>query len=237
MPSAPELPFTMIEEEFQALGRPPNALRIACAAFSAALPPGPLSPNELRETLLQKTTAFETRDEALAWVMGMAQTDGDRWMMAALGMLLPGLRSQTAYLTAWCPALAADVQAEVLDATVVAIVGLHPGQTRIAAGLVWAGYRGGHRYVTGQLTEETRRASSECIRTEAPGGHPDLVLYRAVSEGVIEACDAAIIGDTRLGDVRLTGLADVKSKAYQSLAKRRRRAEIRLAAWLGEQVA
>lgn len=237
MPSASQLPFTMVEEEFQAFGRPPNSQLVECEALSAALPPGPLPPSELRDLLLQKTTAYGTRDEALAWMVRQAQTDGDSWIVAALGMLLPGLRSHTAGLAARCPSLIPDMQAEVIDATVAAVLGLHPGKSHIAASLVWAGYRGGHRFVTAQLNEETRREPSQCIRSDSPGGHPDLVLYRAVSEGVINRRDAAIIGDTRLGDFRLAGLADVNSKTYQRLAKQRRRAETRLAAWLGEQVA
>lgn len=89
MSSAPLLPFTTIEAEFQGFGRPPNALRVACDAISPALPPEPVSPGELRRALLAPSTGYKTRDAALAWLVGRAQHDGGRWVVVATGMLLP----------------------------------------------------------------------------------------------------------------------------------------------------
>ena len=56
-------------------------------------------------------------------------------------------------------------------------------------------------------------------------------------EGVIGERDAAIIGETRLGGVRLADLAAAGGLGYECVSKRRHRAEVRLAAWLQDQVA
>lgn len=237
MSSAPLLPFATIEQEFHGFGRPPDALEVAGAAISTALPPEPLSAGELRRILLDPSTGYETRDAILGWLVGRAQSDGGRWIVVVIGMLLPGLRSKTDCLAKWCPSRAGELQAEVVDAVVEAILDFPPGRSKVAANLVWAGFRSGHRFATRHLTDTTRCVQGDGDVPPQPGGHPDLVLRRAVSEGVIDEREAVIIGDTRLGGTRLAGLAVTEGEAYHCLAKRRRRAELRLAAWLGEQVA
>lgn len=125
----------------------------------------------------------------------------------------------------------------MVDAVVEAILGFPPGRSGIAASLVWTGFRSGHRFATRHLTDATRCMPGDCDGPPSLGGHPDLVLRRAVSEGVIDEREATIIGDTRLGGARLARMAAAEGVDYQCLAKRRRRAEIRLASWLEEQVA
>ena len=237
MSSPSLLPFATIEQEFRGFDRSPGTLHVAGAVISPALPPEPLSPSELRRALLDPSTGHETRDAALGWLVGRAQDDGGCWIVVATGMLLPGLRSKTACLAKWCPSRTAELQAEVVDAVVEAILGFPPGRPGVAASLVWAGFRSGHRFATRHLTDATRCTPGDCDVPPPAGGHPDLVLRRAVSEGVIDEREAAIIGDTRLGGTRLARMAAAEGIDYQCLAKRRRRAEIRLASWLQEQVA
>lgn len=231
------LPFAVIEEEFRGLDRPPNALHVECSEISGALPGGSLSPTKLREVLLHPSTAYETRDAALGWLVRRAQTDGDRWMLAVIGMILPGLRARTGYLTKRCPSRVMELQTEIVEAVIEAVHGLPPGRRRIAASLVWSGFRGGHDFVAGHLTDSTRCESSDGATPEVPEGHPDLVLSRAVAEGVIDEVDAAIIGETRIGRTRATRLPIPENQSYRILLRRRRKAERRLVAWLGEQVA
>ncbi|MDA8284065.1 MAG: hypothetical protein M0Z42_12425, partial [Actinomycetota bacterium] len=55
----------------------------------------------------------------------------------------------------------------------------------------------------------------------------------ALAEGGIEAGDAALIGDTRLGGMSLAEAASLLGMAVDSVRHRRRRAEARVVAWLG----
>ena len=98
MPSAPSLPFTIIENAFQGLHRPPDPLHIACGSISGSLPQCCLPPHELRVLLLHPSTTYEIRDAVLGWLVGRAQKDGGRWIVAVAGMVLPGLRARTATL-------------------------------------------------------------------------------------------------------------------------------------------
>src|SRR6266508_3647666 len=65
-----------------------------------------------------------------------------------------------------------------------------------------------------------------------PAGHPDFVLARAVRERVLSAEDAELVGETRIGRVRLCDLARAWDQPYKTLAKRRDRAERALVRWL-----
>lgn len=237
MSSAPPLPFTMIEEEFRRLDRPPSPLRIDCADISAAFPPQPVTPGELRNIVRHPSTTYEMQDAALGWVVRRAQEVGDRWIVAAIGMVLPGLCNRAAGLAKCCPSRAVELQAEALDGVLEAVHLVSPDRASLAASLVWAGYRRAYRFVGRCIADASTCSPDRCGVACLPVGHPDFVLQRAVSEGVIDEREAAIIGETRLGGVRLTGLALVEGESYQALAKRRRRAERRLVAWLGKEVA
>lgn len=61
-----------------------------------------------------------------------------------------------------------------------------------------------------------------------PYGHPDLLLGRAIAAGIITADEAALIGDTRLGDVLVEELADQQGVSAPVLRMRRHRAERKL---------
>jgi hypothetical protein len=235
MPSGRTLPFTIIEHEFQGLHRASNALTIDGASISASLPPRRLAPYELRAVLLERSTAYETQDAALGWLLGKAQLERDAWIVAATGMVLPGLRARTSVLNSVCRSRVSELQTEVVSAVVEAVLRIRPTADKIASKLVWAGFKGGHRFATTYRREATRNQVG--VVPASSHGHPDLVLERAVCEGVIGERDAAIIGETRLGGVRLADLAAAGGLGYECVSKRRHRAEVRLAAWLQDEVA
>jgi hypothetical protein len=67
-----------------------------------------------------------------------------------------------------------------------------------------------------------------------PGGHPELVLARAVDDGVITSAQAELIALTRWQRRPLTEVAAERGTSYKALQQARRRAERRLAAYLTE---
>ena len=67
--------------------------------------------------------------------------------------------------------------------------------------------------------------------TQAPDG-ADRLLEQAVARGVISAPDAELIAVTRLDDIPLAHVAAQLDGIPQSLRRRRRRAETRLAAFV-----
>lgn len=178
MPSRGTLPFTIIESEFQGLHRASKALMIDGASISASLPPRRLAPNELRSVLLAPSTSYETQDAALGWMLERAQAERGAWFVAVTGMVLPGLRARTSALSSSYRSRQAEFQAEVVGAVVEAALRVRPSADKIASKLVWAGFKGGHRFVAGCRLEAT--GTEACAAPALSHGHPDLVLDRAV---------------------------------------------------------
>ena len=65
-----------------------------------------------------------------------------------------------------------------------------------------------------------------------PPDGADRLLEQAVARGVISAPDAELIAVTRLDDIPLAQVAAQLDRIPQSLRRRRRRAEARLAAFV-----
>jgi hypothetical protein len=70
-------------------------------------------------------------------------------------------------------------------------------------------------------------------RMRQPSGHPDLVLARAVSDGVIDQMAAALIGDTRLEGHPLAHAARLHGIGRKDAGRRRLQGERRLIDYLG----
>lgn len=66
-----------------------------------------------------------------------------------------------------------------------------------------------------------------------PPGHPDLVLARAIRDGVIDQAAAHLIGDTRLEGQPLRIAARTQGLSVAAGRRHRRRAERRLIGYLG----
>ncbi|MGE6738443.1 hypothetical protein ACQKIP_47180, partial [Streptomyces sp. NPDC059900] len=65
-----------------------------------------------------------------------------------------------------------------------------------------------------------------------PWGHPDFVLARAVRVGVLTRTEADLIGRTRLETDSVAGWARTHAKPPSTVYQARRRAELRLRAYL-----
>jgi hypothetical protein len=108
--------------------------------------------------------------------------------------------------------------------------------------LRWAAYRGGLEVVRDALAAPTPRPTiatdsgtdrgDGAVPGHVPGGHPDLVLARAVADGALTQADAALIGTTRLEAVTLIDAATARGQSYAAVRKARARAERRLVTYL-----
>ena len=228
-------PLALIRQRFgQLAGRP-----------VAGLPPGwdQLSASRLAERLLDLRVPSGEVDAVWAQLIGQARTRDDRAVLVCAGAALPMLSAIAAKLCGHF-AFRGDTEAMVVVAFVDALTGLDVARPNVAYRLRWATF---HRACP--LVRE-RQAAPVAIDwfpdSDRPGdgravcspqGHPDLLLALAVDEGVLTAADAGLIIDTRLHTRRLTTVAAETGIGYEALAKRRRRAEHRLAAWLRERIA
>jgi len=229
-------PFDTLEATFTALTRGPAPLALDGRQVGHGLPARLLGLDELRRLLLDPSLGFAARDAALATLVDRAKTEGGAATIALAGVLLPGLRRATAPLTPANPQRIWDLQAEALAGLLEAIA-TFPAPARqvdrVAARLVWAAIHAAERLLD---RERVWHARTTTPHTSAPpprpAGHPDFVLARAVHDGVVSPADAELIGETRIGRVRLADLARTQGAPYKTLAKRRDRAERALVRWL-----
>lgn len=231
----PASPLDQLQAAFTALLADPLAPTLDGAALGHALPARELSLGELRAVLRDRATTDAARDAVLRVLLVRAQTGTPSWATAVAGLLLPGLRLAAAGLARDYPldGQAADADADLVAGVFAAIATVDPHRCRLAGRLVSAAYIAARRARRTELAEASHRARRPGpLPPPAPAGHPDLVLAAAVRAGVLDAGEAELIGETRLGGVALVTMAHRLGVAYKTAHQRRRRAESRLLAYL-----
>jgi hypothetical protein len=191
--------------------------------------------DEVRDRLLRRRCPQETRDAVWAHLVLRARTEGATWTVAAVGVALPALTSVSARLSDRFAGDPADVHAEVLRGFLVALSSMDLRRPRIMLRLRWAAYRSGYRALSEALSGPTPVAPGfRSSPPNTPWGHPDLVLARAVADGVLTQIEADLIGSTRLEEVPIADWAADRRIGEWAAYKTRKRAELRLAAYLRE---
>jgi hypothetical protein len=206
------------------------AARPAPLAFDArgipGLPQHHLDLFELRDLLTGRAADTATCDLVWRRLTSAARNWGPAWVVAAVGVALPGLNRIAARLATGHPHLAQDIDSEVVAGFLHALRTQDVDAPRVWLRLMWAAWRSGLRVrVVRQDVELPTDLPGEASTPRLPYGHPDLVLGRAVATGILTAEQAALIGDTRLGDVLIEQLADQQHLSAPVLRMRRQRAE------------
>lgn len=249
-------PFDTLEEVFRLACTGPVPLALDGTAV-AGLPERAVPLDELRAILLHPSTPHATRDGALSLLLARARAEGATATVALAGVLLFGLRRAVAVFCALCPERVADIEAETLVGLIEGIQKTDPARRRLAARLTWLARNRAKCLVEAETTEAFRCAARSASGTDPlaavesdpgqltridrrpfsaapprPYGHPDLVLGKAVDEEVVCAEDAALVGETRLGDLSLPAAARALGIDHWAARKRRQRAEEALRAWI-----
>jgi len=215
----------------------PHPLSLNCRLLPG-LPDEQIPLDEVRDRLLARRCAQTTRDAVWAHLVLRSRTDGATWTVAAVGVALPALTSVAAVLSDRFAGDPADVHAEVLRGFLTALSTIDLRPPRIMLRLRWAAYRSGHEALAEALASPTPVAPGfRSTAPHAPSGHPDLVLARAVADGVLTRIEAALIGATRLEEVSVADWAARHETGEWAVYKSRKRAELRLAAYLRDEVA
>ncbi|MEV4315325.1 hypothetical protein [Actinocrispum sp. NPDC049592] len=131
-----------------------------------------------------------------------------------------------------CPGDREDLCAEILRGFLEALCRIDVDRPRIVLRLRWAAYRAGYAVLVDALAAKNHSAGE--YAQPVVWGHPDFVLARAVAEGILTTTEADLIGTTRLESVRIKRWAVEHGMGDWAAYKARRRAELRLAAWLQE---
>lgn len=235
-PTRPDGPFDTLEATFRLACRGPKPWSLD-GRLVAGLPRRRVPLDELRAILLHPSTSHQTRNLAMSILVAEARNRGGDATVGLAGVLLFGLRRAVAPLCAIRPDRAADIQAEALAGLVEGIAATDAERPRLAARLCWLARTRAKRLFETELADLARTGPyPDGEAPPLPVAHPDLILAQAVAEGVIaDPADAALIGDTRFGLLSLEEAGEGLGIARWAAFKRRRRAELALAEWLGSE--
>jgi hypothetical protein len=218
---------------FDLLTRPPAALMFEGRTV-AGLPRRVMGLDELRQLLLAPGTSSLVRERVWAQLVTHARQDGPAWVVAAVGIALPALTFRAGQLTRGWHGDVADLDGELLLGFLERLASIDPDAENVAARLVESGARAVKRARRYSERLETIRATGpQSFPPARPWDHPDLVLARAVTAGVIGPEEAQLIALTRLESVPLwrvaqrLGISTILARAW------RRRAELALGEAIG----
>jgi hypothetical protein len=190
------------------------------------LPGGPILLPRLRNLLLSLGVPQATRDAVWRVLIGRTRVDGPSWLVATVGMALPGLRRQVNVLAGSSGVAREDLESAVVEGFVTALHRVDVTKRGLCGRLVRAGYRAGVRQVFQDAPFTGAAATGFASHApQPPWGHPDFVLADAVAAGVLTRQDAWLIGVTRLEDVPVAVVADELGEPTNTIVARRRRAE------------
>ncbi|MCP3802078.1 hypothetical protein NLX83_22695 [Allokutzneria sp. A3M-2-11 16] len=196
--------------------------------IGADVPDRPIRLDELREMLLKRRTDHSVKDGAWSLLVERAQTGCKRWTLGAIGVMLPGLSSAATRITNSYGGERADVEAEVLMGFLEALKVVDPRRRELSRHLWKLAFERGA--CSRRASRSVRDVSGPLRGTsmQPPSGHPDLVLMRAVEDGVITPLDSELIGRTRLEKQRLSSVTRDLKVSLSDGEPRRQAAEQRL---------
>jgi hypothetical protein len=218
---------------FRTLTSKPDPLGLDCSVFDRrwGLPADVVPLPRLRAWLLSHRTAYRARDAVWQDLVTRARNEGPEWMIATVGMAMPALVRFAGSLARGYAGDTDDLDAEILTGFLDAVRTTDLRRDRLYARLCWNGFRAGiaarnadNPYLlVGDLEQIT------AAPPHLPYGHPDLIVARAVSAGVIDRDDADLILATRLDGTPIERLAATAGMDGAVLRMRRLRAERALA--------
>jgi hypothetical protein len=229
-----------VETAFHTLIADPNPLTLDGALLGQDALAGPMPLDEVRSRLLGGCEPA-VRDVAWSAIARSVReaTDRDAWLLAAIGVMLPGLRGisrrRAGGIRDW-----EDLDSEAVVGFLAELNSADPGIEGLPQRLWWAAFRGVHR--ARKCDQDAMQHLVPNLDERLPAGtcapsHPDLALARLCEEGVISEAEGDLIGRTRLEGEQLADAARRLGISYQACTKRRGRAERRVAEHLARTAA
>lgn len=221
-------PLDAAQRAFALLTAPPSPLHLD-GRLVDELPDRPIPLGELRGLLIHDATPRAVRDVVWRQIVGRARREGQAWVLAAVGVAMPGLRHRAGRLAYGWQGDTADLDAELLAGFLERLTTIDLDAPNVCARLIDAGARAVRR-----ARDSVR--DNDAIRVQdawgppppRPWDHPDWVLTRALRAAVIDPEECLLISATRLDDVPLRVAAGELGISIELAAAWRRAGELRL---------
>ncbi|MBN1174403.1 MAG: hypothetical protein JXA67_19710 [Micromonosporaceae bacterium] len=205
------------------------------------LPPTPLPPRRLRDTLLDRRSTYAERDAMWAGIVRRCHADNaPQWRLVAVGLAVPGLLRFPAKCVHSSVDLP-DVHADLATGFLIKLAMIRPEGRNIAGRLVYSAIGYAARRYRKHLDRPIAIDVDFAVRPLCPRfGHVDVGLVRVVRAVNAEARCGRASGGLGPDDVRLIGRTRLEHQAVKAVArqlglgveaayKRRQRAEALIA--------
>jgi hypothetical protein len=226
----PSSPLAAAQRAFDLLVTPPAPLAFDCRGLPG-LPQRMVPLDELKRVLTDDATPRVVRDRVWRELVIRARRDGTPWVLAVVGVAMPGLRRRAGMLARGWHGDTRDRDAELLTGFLDRLRTVDLDEPRICGRLIDAGARAVKQ--AREREEETDTVTVDGAWSLPPQpafDHPDWVLARAVAAAVIDPEEHLLIGATRLEEIPLQVVADKLGVSVPLAAAWRRKAELRLVA-------
>lgn len=223
--------FDALEAQFAG-----SSLALSLTLDGAKIGNGPeaasLTLEHLRVLAQDPGTEIVTRDAIWTELVQLAQRQSGDWQLAAIWMMLPGLRAASRKIFRRTRIEIDEIDSAVIAGFIEALHAADPKRHRLGAHLWWKA----HNYASQSCAALKRETPVDDIEMVA-GIHDQQTTHRdsltdAVHEGVLTGAEADLIGRTRLEGERLGAIAEQMGLHYHTCHQRRARAESRLAGYL-----
>lgn len=224
MPEPQRSCLDLTEDQFHSLAQ---HLAVDGRSLSRDLPQRRIALPELRVILLKRRLSDQAKDAAWAHLVRMAGTNPNPWIMAAAGMMLPGLKSIAARMRPHYPHDPCDLDSEILEAFLHELKRVDPTQPAPHVRLYRAALRWGHQACQREARQPVSQAELPEMPTHPCTGNPDLALARAVRDGAVTARQADLVSRVHLDSARRVeaarSLGISRDRARRELASATRR--------------
>ena len=188
----------LTEEKFKALSRAPHSITVEVELLSRNLPQRSISLEELRIIMLKRRGEERARDDVWSYLVRMARAEPDPWIIAAMGMMLPGLKSIAARMNHVYPYEINDLDSEILAAFPDRARAGRRQAPRSAHPALSCRIAGRQTACRVALREVSRSAPLPESLPESAAGNPDIALVHAVRDRVVTPAQAALISGVHL---------------------------------------
>jgi hypothetical protein len=229
---------------FAALTSEPRLLSLDCAELAGrlpdghtlGLPKGRVLLSDLREWTKGHKDDYPALNAIWRELVDRARTLRGEWLLAAVGMAMPGLVHHAVELCRDFDGDPADIDAAIVEGFLQALLRrVDLAERGLYAKLCWAGFRAGHGVRFADVDIEYRDdLETTAIAPQRPYNHVDILLNRAIRLEIIDRADADLITDTRLEYRPIELVAEATGVEVDTLRRRRERAGQRLAEALAE---
>ncbi|MFS8096183.1 hypothetical protein LFM09_03500 [Lentzea alba] len=186
--------------------------------------------------MLKRKTVWPAKNAVWAELVRRAQTEPEPWITVAMGMMMPALKKIAGTAARSFRGDIADFDSEIVEGVLYALNSVQADSPTVYSSLLFMARRYGHdaRINADRLNGRSGSYNETTIARHQPraGGHPDLVLARAVRDRVLSNEEAGLIAEARLDGEGTSRLAEKRGLSPYLVRRQLAQAESRLVNFL-----